>query len=42
MDKHTITKIDGGNIEDRLNEAKKLFGLTPEQLFQDIEVGEDD
>lgn len=42
MDKYTITKIDGGNVEDRLNEAKRLFGLTPEQSFQDIETNEED
>lgn len=37
MEKINFTKLDGGTIEERLNEAKKLFGLSPEQTFQDLD-----
>ena len=42
MEKIKFTKLDGGTIEERLNEAKELFGLSHDQDFQDLEVEEEE
>lgn len=35
-------KLDGGTVEDRVNEMKEFFGLTPDQSFQDLDVDVDE
>lgn len=43
MDK--VTKLDGGTLEERIQEMKEFFGLKPDQSFQDLDVnveGEDE
>lgn len=31
-----IAVLDGGTLEERIAEMKELFGLSPEQSFQDF------
>ena len=33
-----VTKIDGGTLEERLQEMKKFFGLNESQSFQELNV----
>ena len=33
-----INVVDGGTLEERIAETKKLFGLSPDQSFQDLDV----
>ena len=40
MDK--VTKIDGGTLEERIQEMKEFLGLKPEQSFQDLDVDIED
>ena len=40
MDK--VTKLDGGTLEERIQEMKEFFGLKPDQSFQDLDVDDDD
>lgn len=40
MDK--ITKIDGGTLEERIQEMKDFFGLDEKQSFQDLDVDIED
>lgn len=35
-------KLDGGTIEERVSEMKELFGLKPDQSFQDLDVDVDE
>ncbi len=42
MEKVKFTKLDGGNISERIAEAKEFFGLKPDQSFQDIVVDDED
>lgn len=42
MEKVNFTKLDGGNLDERISEAKELFGLKPEQSFQDLDVDENE
>ncbi len=30
--------LDGGTLEERIAEWKELFGLSPDQSFQDLDV----
>ena len=40
MDK--ITKIDGGSLEERIDEAKEFFGLREDQSFEDLDADAED
>ena len=39
MEKINLTKLDGGTIDERLNKAKELFGLSHDRSFQDLKIG---
>lgn len=41
MDKK-ITVLDGGTLEERVQEMKDFFGLRHDQSFQDLDVDIDD
>lgn len=41
MDRN-ITVLDGGTLDERINEMKEFFGLSPEQSFQDLDVDVDE
>ena len=40
MEKVNFSKLDGGTLDERIAEAKELFGLKPEQSFKDLDVDE--
>lgn len=39
MEKMSFTTLDGGALEERIDETKEFFGLYSEQIFEDLEVG---
>lgn len=40
--KKPYLKLDGGTVEEHLQEMKEFLGLRPDQSFQDIEDEEDE
>lgn len=44
MDKEvkSSTMLDGGTTEENILAMKELFGLSPDQSFQDLDVDEDE
>lgn len=40
--KKSYLKLDGGTVEERLQEMKEFLGLRPDQSFQDIKDEEDE
>lgn|GEM_PF-3646148 len=39
MDKINFV-LDGGTVQEQINEMKEFLGLKPEQTFQDLQVEE--